>query len=91
MKHPVESDFDTSVTEAGVTVTFKPTSSIYSYYRLADTEDIARVGPASPGRVRHAGQAGDTGDYASNEVQDMALWIASEAATAIWSAKKQID
>jgi len=68
MKHPVESDFDTSVTEAGVTVTFKPTSSIYSYYRLADTEDIARVGPVSPGRVRHAGPTGDTGDYAPNEV-----------------------
>jgi hypothetical protein len=34
MKHPVESDFDTSVTEAGVTVVFKPTNSIYSFYRL---------------------------------------------------------
>ena len=40
MKHPVESDFDTSVTEAGVTITFKPTSSIYSFYRLADTDTL---------------------------------------------------
>jgi hypothetical protein len=87
MKHPVESDFDTSVTEAGVTVTFKPRNSIYSFYRLADTDDIARLGPVSPGHVRHAGPTGDTGDYAPNEVQDMAMRIASEAATAIWSAK----
>jgi hypothetical protein len=91
MKHPVERDFDTSVTEAGVTVTFKPTNSIYSFYRLADTEDIARLGPVSPGHVRHAGPTGDTGDYAANEVQDMTLRIASEAATAIWSAKRPID
>jgi hypothetical protein len=91
MKHPVESEFYTSVTEAGVTVTFKPTSSIYSFYRLADTDDIARLGPVSPGRVRHAGPTGETGDYAPDEVQDMAQRIASEAATAIWSAKKPID
>jgi len=36
MKHPVRSDFHTVVIEAGVTVTFKPTNSIYSFYRLAD-------------------------------------------------------
>jgi hypothetical protein len=91
MKHPVESDFDTSMTEAGVIVTFKPTNSVYSFYRLTDADDIARVGPISPGRVRHAGQTGDTGDYASNEVQDMALRIASESATAIRKAKKPMD
>ena len=87
MKHPVDSDFDTSVTEAGATVTFKPTNSIYSFYRLAVADDIARLGPVSPGHVRHAGPTGDTGDYAADEVQDMAQRIASEAATAIWSAK----
>jgi hypothetical protein len=43
MKHPVRSDFDTAVTEAGVTVTFKPTNSIYSFYRLAESEDVARL------------------------------------------------
>ena len=91
MKHPVERDFDTSVTEAGVTVTFKPTNSIYSFYRLADTADIARLGPVSPGRVRHSGPTGDTRDYAATEVQDMAQRIASEAATAIWLAKKPMD
>jgi hypothetical protein len=39
MKHPVKSDFDTAVTEAGVDVTFRPTNSIYIFYRLADSED----------------------------------------------------
>ena len=48
MKHPVKSDFNTSVTEVGVTVTFKPTNSIYSFYRLADTDDIARLATVSP-------------------------------------------
>jgi hypothetical protein len=62
MKHPVESDFDTSVTEGGVVITFKPTNSIYSFNRLADTDDIARLGPVSPGYVQHAGPTGVTGD-----------------------------
>jgi hypothetical protein len=55
MKHPVKSDFDTAVTETGVTVTFKPTNSIYSFYRLGDTDEIARLGPVWPTDVRHAG------------------------------------
>ena len=72
MKRPVRSDFDTAVTEAGVNVTFKPTNSIYSFYRLAESEDIARLGPVSLERVRHAGPSGDTEDYPADEVQDMA-------------------
>ena len=56
MKHPVRSDFHTVVTEAGVTVTFKPTNSIYSFYRLADSDDVARLGPVSLERVRHTGR-----------------------------------
>ena len=67
MKHPVKGDFDTAVNEAGVTVTFKPTNSIYSFHRLADSDDIARIGPVSPQRVRHAGPTGETGDYVSDE------------------------
>ena len=31
MKHPFRSDFHTVVTEAGVSVTFKPTNSIYCF------------------------------------------------------------
>jgi len=57
MRHPVKSDFGTSVTEAGVTVTFKPTNSIYSFYRLADTDDIARVGSVSLALADTRGQA----------------------------------
>jgi hypothetical protein len=71
------------VTEAGVTVTFKQTNSIYSFYRLAESEDIARLGPVSPGRVRHAGPSGDTENYPSDEVQDMAQGIASEVAASV--------
>jgi hypothetical protein len=59
MKHPVRSDFDTAVTEAGVNVTFKPTNSMYSFYRLAESEDVARLGSVSLERVRHAGRSGD--------------------------------
>ena len=33
MKRPVISDFHTVVTEAGVNVTFKPTNSVYTFYR----------------------------------------------------------
>ena len=58
MKHPVKSDFDTAVTEAGVNVTFKPTNSIYSFYRLAESEDVARLGSVSLERVRLAGLVG---------------------------------
>ena len=78
MKHPIRSEFDTAVTEAGVNVTFKPTNSIYSFYRLAESEDVARLGPVSLGHVRHAGPRGDTEDYPSDEVQVMAQRIAAE-------------
>jgi hypothetical protein len=85
MKHPVRSDFDAAVSESGVIVTFKPTRSIYSFYRLADSEDIARLGPVSLGRVRHAGASGDTEDYPSDEIQKMAENIASESAASVWA------
>jgi hypothetical protein len=87
MKHPVESDFHVTVLDAGVTVTFKPTNSVYSFYRLADSETVARLGPVSLGRIRHAGPSGDTEDYASGEVQEMAQRLASENAKAAWSVE----
>ena len=61
MKRPTESDFEINVTGGGVEVIFKPTKSHYSYNRLVDEKDIARFGPISPARVRHAGATGDTG------------------------------
>jgi hypothetical protein len=87
MKHPVRSDFDAAVTEAGVNVTFKPTNSIYSFYRVADTNIIARLGPASFAGVQHEGR--DTEDYPSDEVQDLAQEIASEHARSIWSVQDE--
>jgi hypothetical protein len=69
VKHPVRSDFHTVVTQAGLSVTFKPTNSIYSFIRLAD-DSASFVG------VHHAGR--NTGDYLSDEVQGMAREIASE-------------
>jgi len=89
MQHPVKGDFDTAVSEAGVTVTFKPTNSVYSFYRLTDSDDIARLGPGSPQRVQHAGPSSDTGDYASDEVQAMAEQIASETAASVWSVQDE--
>jgi hypothetical protein len=89
MKHPVRSDFDTAVTESGVTVTFKPTNSIYSFYRLADTDEIARLGPVWPANVRHAGPTGDTNDYSSDEVLNMAQRIAKDVGESVWSVQDE--
>ena len=79
MKHPVRSDFDTAVTEAGVTVTFKPTNSVYSFYKLADASVLALPGPVSL----------DTKDYPADEVQDMAQRIAAEVAASVWSVQDE--
>ena len=85
MKHPSISDFHTVVTEAGVNVTFKPTNSVYTFYR----NDIARLGPISFAGVQHGGH--DTEAYPPDEVQDMAQQIASEHARAVWSAQETVD
>jgi hypothetical protein len=89
MKHPVRSEFDAAVTEAGVTVTFKPTNSIYSFYRLDDTDDIARLGPVWLARAQHAGSSGDTKDYPPDEVLKMAERIAKDAGASVWSVQDQ--
>jgi len=80
MKRPTESDFEIYITGGRVEVIFKPTKSHYSYNRLVDEKDIARFGPISPARVRHAGATGDTGDYSSHDVEAMALRLAADAA-----------
>ncbi len=89
MNHPVKSDFDIAVAEAGVTVTFKPTKSVFSFYRLADSDDIARLGAVSLSGVRHAGASGDTEDYPADEVRAMAQQIASEVAASVWSVQDE--
>src|SRR5215469_2939393 len=78
MKHPAKSDFASVVTETGVSVTFRPTNSIYTFYRLTAGEDVARSSPVAFAGVQHAGR--NTEDYPADEVQAMAQRIASELA-----------
>jgi hypothetical protein len=77
MKHPTPSDF---IQESHVNVIFKPSDSDYYFGRLADLEDIARFGSLSSPNVRH-GNTGDTGDYPSEEVAQMAHSLAVKAIT----------
>src|SRR6516162_9501648 len=85
MKHPARSDFATVVTEAGVSVTFKPTNSIQTFYRLTTGEAVARLGPVAFAGVQHAGR--NTEDYPADEAQAMAQRIASELAASRWSVE----
>jgi hypothetical protein len=87
MKHPARSDFATVVTEAGVSVTFKPTNSTYTFYRLRVGKDVARLGPVGFSGVQHAGR--NTGDYPVDEVQAMAKRIASELGASLWSVQER--
>lgn len=81
MKHPIEKDFKVEKSDAAVVVTFEPTKSIYTFYRLANPDDIAKHGPilTEPDIIRHSGKTGDTGDYPSDEVQRMAHRLAVQA------------
>jgi hypothetical protein len=83
MKHPARSDFATVLTEAGVSVTFKPTNSIYTFYRLTAGEDVAHLGLVAFAGVQH------TGDYPTDEVQAMAQRIASELGASLWSVQEE--
>jgi hypothetical protein len=81
MKHPTPSDFTVDVQESHVNVIFNPSDSHYSFGRLADPKDIARHGPLSPiPNARHT-KTGDTGDYPSEEVAQMAHSLAVKAIT----------
>jgi hypothetical protein len=89
MKHPVRSDFDATVTEMGVSVTFKPTSRTYSFVRLPDAHDIARLGPVSTGGIPHGEPSADTKDYDPDEIQDVAHRVASDVAASVWSVQDE--
>ena len=80
-RHPVRSDFHAVVTEAGVNVTFKPTNSVYSFYRRADAQDVGCLGPILFAGVLHAGR--NTEDYSPDKVQELAQRIASELAKSV--------
>jgi len=73
VKQPIEADFDVQNHDAGVDVTFRPTESKYSFVLLADRHSIS---PRAS--VRH-GKTGDTGDYASGDVEATAFRVACAA------------
>jgi hypothetical protein len=73
VKQPIEADFDVQNHDAGVDVTFRPTESKYSFVLLADRR---RLSPRAS--VRH-GKTGDTGDYASGDVEATAFRVACAA------------
>ena len=72
MKQPIETDFDVRNHDAGVDVTFRPTESQYAFVLLADRRSLSRAS------VRH-GKTGDTGDYASGDVEATAFRVACAA------------
>jgi hypothetical protein len=73
VKQPIETDFDVQNHDAGVDVTFRPTESQYSFVLLADRRSLS---PRAS--VRH-GKTGDTGDYASGDVEATAFRVACAA------------
>jgi hypothetical protein len=76
-----EADFEMQVLEAGVNVFFKPTKSHYTFLRLSNDKYVARSAPLSrDATVRHAGPSGDTGEYDSAQVFEIAYQLASMVA-----------
>jgi hypothetical protein len=73
VKQPIETDFDVRSHDAGVNVTFRPTESQYSFVLLAGRRSLS---PRAS--VRH-GKTGDTGDYASGDVEATAFRVACAA------------
>ncbi len=73
MKQPIEADFDIQIRDADVEITFKPMMRHYSFPLLAERR---RVSPRAS--VRHA-KTGDTGDYASGDVEALAFRLACAA------------
>ena len=72
-RHPIESNFYASVSDAEIEVTFAPTRSIYIFGRSANDDGGAISSNPS---VHHAEKKGDTGEYAAAEVQIMAHRVA---------------
>ena len=77
IRRPLKSDFHTVVTKTGLSVTFKPTKSIYIF--VLDNAVVQRLGPVSFMGVQHEGC--NTEDYNSDEVEAMARQVASEYAS----------
>ncbi|MGN6749898.1 MAG: hypothetical protein ACTHJS_15020 [Xanthobacteraceae bacterium] len=77
IRYPVKNDFHTVVRKTGLSVTFKPTNSTYSF--VTDNPVIARLGPVSFMGVQH--ERRNTEDYDSAEVEAMARQVATEHAS----------
>ena len=77
IRRPVKSDFHPVVRKTGLSVTFKPTKSIYIF--VSDKAVVQRLGPVSFIGVQHEGR--NTEDYNSDEVEAMARQVASEYAS----------
>jgi len=74
IRRPAKSDFHTIVTKTGLSVTFKPTKSTYSF--VTENAVIECLGPVSFIGVQHLRR--NTEDYNSDEVEAMARQVASE-------------
>jgi hypothetical protein len=81
MRHPRPSDFVVEVTEARVSVIFKPEERHYTFGRLEDPEDIAQFGPLSRVLDEPSRSTGETGEYSEDEVARMAHTLAIKAVT----------
>jgi hypothetical protein len=77
IRRPAGSDFHTVVAKTGLSVTFKPTNSTYSF--VTDNPVIARLGPVSFMGVRHGRH--NTEDYNSDDVEAMARQVALDHAS----------
>jgi hypothetical protein len=70
VKQPIEADFDVQVRGSNVELTFKPTTSHYSF-------PLRHRGISPRAKVRHAKTVGE---YALGDVEAMAFRVASAAA-----------
>jgi hypothetical protein len=72
-RHPIESNFYASVSDAEIEVTFAPTRSIYTFSRSPkDDGDAISSNPS----VHHAGKKGQHRRIRASEVQIMAHRVA---------------
>ena len=77
IRRPAKSEFHTVVTKTGLSVTFKPTKSTYTF--VTDDAAIERPGSVAFIGVQHATR--NTQDYNSDEVEALARQVASEHAS----------
>jgi len=73
VKQPIEADFDIEIRDADVEIIFKPMMSRYSFPLLAKRRKVS-----ARANVRHV-KTGDTGDYASGDIEALAFRLACAA------------